>query len=175
MRPHRLTAPVLAFAALYGGVAATASGQGSGATRANDRAEVIAAAATPVRWEAFLRPTMQRSGRVVVTTQNKATGSLFISQAGQDMVRVRLTVSASYLDGSNLKWAILPGRCGSNMMAIAPVDQFPSIEISTNGRGEVDRVLTLSIPATGQFHVNVYMGAAQLENVLTCGNLNRSN
>ena len=108
-------------------------------------------------------------------TQNKTTGSVFMSQAGQDRIRVRLVVSTSFPDGQYLKWAILPGMCGSNMMPIAPVDQFPIIEMGTNGQGEVDRVLPLSMPATGQFHVNVYRGGSQLEHVLTCGNLKRSN
>lgn len=99
-----------------------------------------------------------------------------MSQAGQDRIRVRLIVGTSYHDGSDLKWAIVPGRCGSNMMPIAPVDQFPIIEVSANGRGEMDRVLPLTLPATGQYHVNVYRGGGNyLENVLTCGNLSRSN
>ncbi len=35
-------------------------------------------------------------------------------------------------------------------MPIAPVERFPTIEISTNGRGEVDRVLPLTIADTDQ-------------------------
>lgn len=131
----------------------------------------MAAAGTPARWQAYLKATHQRSGRLVTTVQNKATGSFFMSQAGHDRVRIRLTVSTSYHDGSDLNWAILPGRCGSNMMPIAPVEQFPIIEVSSNGRGEVDRVLPLTIANTGQYHVNVYRGGTQLEHVLTCGNI----
>lgn len=61
-------------------------------------------------------------------------------------------------------------------MAFAPADQFPTIEVSANGRGEMDRVLPLTLPATGPYHVNVYRGGGSyLENVLTCGNLSRRN
>lgn len=173
---HRLTALVFVLAVLHGALTVPASAQATGTTRPNDRAEAIAGAATPLRWEASLRPTMQRSGRLTATARNTTTGTVFMSQAGQDRIRVRLMVGTSYHDGSDLKWAIVPGRCGSSMMPIAPVDQFPTIEVSANGRGELDRVLPLTLPATGQYHVNVYRGGfGYLENVLTCGNLSRSN
>lgn len=174
MHLHRARAAVFLFTALSGGAAIPARGQVGESTRPNDRAEAIAATGTPMRWQAHLKATMQRSGMVVTTVQNKTTGSVFISQAGQDRIRIRLTVSTSFHDNSPLSWAIIPGRCGSNMMPIAPVERFPVIDVSSNGRGEVDRVLPLTMPASGQFHVNVYRGGTSLENVLTCGNLSRS-
>lgn len=175
LRTHTVTAPVLALVTLLAGLPISASAQTVGTTRSNDRAEAIASATTPARWEANLRATLQRTGRLTATTRNKTTGSVFMSQAGHDRIRVRITVATASHDGSDLKWAILPGRCGSNMMPIAPVEQFPTIEVSPNGRGEVDRVLPLTMPVTGQYHVNVYRGGAYLDNVLTCGNLSRSN
>lgn len=168
---HRASAAVFLSTAMSVGVAFPALAQGGQSPRPNDRAEAIAAVATPMRWQAYLKATMQRSGAVAMTVQNKATGSVFISQAGQDRVRIRVTVSTSYHDGSSLQWAIIPGRCGSDMLPIAPVEQFPAIEVSSNGRGEMDRVLPLTIPDRGQLHVNVYRGGTRLENVLTCGNL----
>jgi hypothetical protein len=164
------SAAFLVFAALASG-ANVAAAQVTRSPGPNDRAAAIAAAGVPSRWQAHLKATHQRTGRLVTTVQNKATGSFFMSQAGHDRVRVRLTVSTSYHDGSDLKWAIVPGRCGSNMMPIAQVEQFPIIEISSNGRGEVDRVLPLTILSTAQYHVNVYRGGTQLEHVLTCGNI----
>ncbi len=175
MHLHRVSAAFVALIALSGGASTRVAAQATTRSAApNDRAEAIAAAGIPSRWQANLRATHQRTGRLVTTVQNKATGSFFMSQAGDDRVRVRLTVSLSHHDGSDLNWAILPGRCGSSMMPIAPVERFPTIEISTNGRGEVDRVLPLTIADTDQYHVNVYRGGTQLENVLTCGNSTRS-
>ena len=171
MHLHDVSAAFIAVAVMSTGASVGADAQGTRAPGPNDRAAAIAAAGTPLRWQAHLKATLQRSGRLVTTVQNKATGSFFMSQAGHDRVRVRLTVSTSYHDGSDLNWAIVPGRCGSNMMPIAPIEQFPIIEISSNGRGEVDRVLPLTIANTGQYHVNVYRGGTHLEHVLTCGNI----
>lgn len=171
MHLHSASAALVALAALSSGASIRAGAQGTRPPGPNDRAAAIAAAGTPMRWQAYLKATQQRTGRLVTTVQNKSTGSFFMSQAGHDRVRVRLIVSTSYHDGSDLKWAIVPGRCGSNMMPIAPVELFPTIEVSSNGRGEVDRVLPLTISGTGQYHVNVYRGGTQLEHVLTCGNI----
>jgi hypothetical protein len=171
MHLHSVSAVAAVLAALSSGMSIRVAAQATRSPGPNDRAAAIAAASTPSRWQAYLKATQQRSGRLVTTVQNKATGTFFMSQAGHDRVRVRLTVSTSYHDGSDLKWAIVPGRCGSNMMPIAQVEQFPIIEISSNGRGEVDRVLPLTILNTGQYHVNVYRGGTQLEHVLTCGNI----
>lgn len=170
MHLQRINSTVLAFTALSVGATAPAVGQTGGS---NDRAEAIAAAGTPVRYHAYLKATQQRMGRLVAMTQNKSTGSVFISPAGPDHVRVRVIVSTSNHDGSALKWAIVPGRCGSNMVPIAPVERFPIIDIGGHGRGEMDRVLALTMPAIGQHHVNVYRGGTHLEHVLTCGNLTK--
>lgn len=173
MHLHRVSAAVFAFTALWSGATIPASGQTGEVTRSNDRAEALAAAEPQTRWHAYLKATHQRMGRLVTSTQNKSTGSVFISPAGPDHVRVRVTVSTVNHDGSSLKWAIVPGRCGSNMGPIVPVDRFPIIDVGMDGRGEADVLLALTMPTMGQHHVNVYRGGSQLEHVLTCGNLTR--
>lgn len=105
--------------------------------------------------------------------QNKATGTVFISQAGLERIRVRLTVSTTFTDGSPLQWAIVPGQCSTDMMPITSVQQFPVIDLTPSGRGEVDAEIALTMPATGQYHVNVYRGGTRHDQVLTCGNLTR--
>ncbi|MCR4340729.1 MAG: hypothetical protein NUW01_12680 [Gemmatimonadaceae bacterium] len=141
----------------------------------NDRAAAIAAAGIPVRWQATLQATQQRTGGVAPTVRNRTTGYMYLSPAGSERTRVRLTLSTTGYDGSALRWAILPGRCGSDMVPIAPVERFPIIDIGANGRGELDMELAITMPATGQYHVNVYRGrGTQLSNVLTCGNLTRA-
>jgi hypothetical protein len=68
-------------------------------------------------------------------------------------------------------WAIVSGRCGSGAMPIASLQMFPVIEIGNNSRGELDMEIPITLPATGTYHVNVYNGGAQLNNVVSCGNL----
>ncbi len=174
MRLLYFSTPVVALAALSCAAGTIATDQPPGAAR-NDRAAAIAAAGTPVRWQGMLEATQQRSAQLVPIIRNRTTGYVYISQAGPERTRVRLTVSTTGHDGSALQWAILPGRCASDMMPIAPVERFPIIDVAANGRGELDMELAITMPESGQYHVNVYRGrGSQLSNVLTCGNLTRA-
>jgi len=173
MHLHRISMPLLVFAALSGSASVRAAGQTTPAPPPNDRAAAMAAAGSPIRWQAMLQATHQRTAIVAPMIRNRTTGTIFIAQAGAERARVRLAVSTTRHDGSPLQWAIVPGRCGSNMMPITSVERFPILDIGADGRGELDMELALTMPATGQFHVNVYRGGTQLNNVLTCGNLTR--
>jgi hypothetical protein len=60
-------------------------------------------------------------------------------------------------------------------MSLVPVERFPLIEVSTNGRGELTNEMALTLPSTGNYHLNVYWpgGGQQLNDVMTCANLHR--
>lgn len=174
MHSLRVGTPLLLFA-----VSSCAAGRGGPQPAptgpSNDRAAAIAAAGTPVRWQAILQPTQQRVSGVAPTVRNQTTGYIFLSPAGAERTRVRLTVSTTGYDGSALAWAIIPGRCGSDMVPIAPVERFPIIHVGPNGRGELDMELAITMPERGQYHVSVFRGGGtQLTNLLTCGNLTRA-
>lgn len=128
---------------------------------------------TPTRWQGTLQATQQRTGMAAPTSQNKTTGSVSLTEVGPERTRVRMIVSTPVSSVSALQWAILPGRCGSGTLPIAVVSSFPAIEISNNGRGELDMEIPLALPTSGTFHVNVYRGGTQLNNVITCANLSR--
>jgi hypothetical protein len=58
-----------------------------------------------------------------------------------------------------------------------PVAQFQGIEMSTNGRGELDiPEMQLAVPAnSGPIHVNVYRGGTGLDAVIACANMKMEN
>lgn len=175
MHVLRVGTPFLVFAVLSCSAGRTGA-QLTPSRPSNDRAEAIAAAGLPIRWQALLQPTQQRAGGLAPTVRNKSTGYVFLSPAGSERTRVRITISTTGYDGSALQWAIIPGRCGSDMVPIAPVERFPLIDVGANGRGELDRELAITMPERGQYHVSVFRGGGtQLSNLLTCGNLTRAN
>ncbi|MES2177916.1 MAG: hypothetical protein V4550_08600 [Gemmatimonadota bacterium] len=129
-----------------------------------------------MRWTGSLQPTQQRTGAVAVTSQNRAFGTITIQMPqGTGMsqrMHVSLTASISGVASQQLRWAILPDRCGSGDLPVLGFEQFPLLEIGNNGRGEVSADLPLQLTANNSYHVNVYDGRGQqLDNVLTCGNL----
>jgi hypothetical protein len=125
-------------------------------------------------WAGNLQPTQQRSGALVVTSQNRAFGTVTMHEAragNLDRVHVALSVSVPPDAGPQLRWAVLPDRCGSGDLPLIGFDQFPRIDVGTNGRGQVSADVPLVLQPMGTYHVNVYSGGQQLDNVITCANL----
>lgn len=172
MHPRQLTAALLTIAAL-GGCASAPPVVEAGTQSAGDRAAALGAAPTTIRWTAQLQPTQQRTGMAAPTSQNKAYGSVFLAQIGPERTRVRLNVSTPLQGSGVLQWAIHSGRCGSGSLPIVGIERFPVVEIGTGGRGDLDAEMSLALPPGGSYHVNVYLGGQNLNNVLTCGNMRR--
>lgn len=124
-------------------------------------------------WSGSLQPTQQRTGGLAVTGQNKVFGTVNItpSESRVQRMRVRLTIGAPVQGATSFRWAVLPDRCGTGQLPLLGFEQFPLIDVSTNGRGQIETELPLVLTAGASYHVNVYDGGQQLENVLTCANL----
>lgn len=130
------------------------------------------------RWSGTLRQTPQRTGALAPTSTQNATGSVFLTGRADSPERfqVRLVVSAPGNASSSLRWAILPGSCGTSAFPVTGYETFPPVDIGSNGRGELSRQLALSLDSGENYHVNVYRGqGTQLSDVLTCGNLREGN
>jgi len=125
-------------------------------------------------WSGNLQPTQQRTGALAVTGQNRAFGnvSIGVTEGGNlQRMHVNLSVAVPTAGGSTLRWAVLPERCGTGELPLIGFEQFPLIDVSTNGRGQVSADLPLVMSPNSAYHVNVYSGGQALENVLTCANL----
>jgi hypothetical protein len=131
-------------------------------------------------WTGSLQPTQERSGAVVPTKQQKAYGTVRLQPAAQDLNRtvVSIVISTPVQEPTELRWAIVPGRCGAGALPLVGHEQFPVLEIGANGRGQLTAEIPFAMPYDGAYHLNVYLertqsGAADLQNVLTCANLRR--
>lgn len=116
----------------------------------------------------------QRTAAVERAAQHRVTGSVSLTPRSIDIERVRvaLIVSSTEHSGSSLRWAVLPGRCGASALPLLSYEQFPTIEVGGNGRGEVNAELLMRLDMGGTYHVNVYQSrGTQLSDVVTCANL----
>ncbi|MCR4340211.1 MAG: hypothetical protein NUW01_10050 [Gemmatimonadaceae bacterium] len=174
MHLRRISTGILAIAAIAGCASTPPAVESAPQPATNDRAATIAAAGTPTRWQGTFQPIQQRTGMAAPTSQNKTSGSIFLAQAGPSRTRIRLVVSTPIANATSLQWALVPGRCGSGSMPLTGVERFPVIEISNNGRGELDMEISLTLPTSGSLHADVYVGAGtQLNNVIACANLSK--
>jgi hypothetical protein len=143
----------------------------------SDAARTQAILAGAKRWTGSLNPTQSYAAAAVTTTRQKAYGSveLTVSPNRPTVTHVRLTVSVPVEPGlTNLGWAIHPGSCGSGAPPMMAAGTFPTIVLSSNGRGSVDDDIGFTVPESGSYHVNVFRGAGtQLTDVITCATLRR--
>lgn len=110
------------------------------------------------------------------TRLQQAGGTVRLRQSARDPQRtsVALTVSTQLQEPTSLRWAVLPGRCGTGSLPLLGFEQFPPLDVTSSGRGQMEVDISIPLPQSGTYHVNVYSGGTELENVLTCANLRRS-
>jgi hypothetical protein len=129
-----------------------------------------------LRLSGSFTPTQVRSSNVAMRTQSRIYGNVeLVAVEGETpRSRVRLTFT-SQTGGTSYtaQWAVLQGRCGTGSLPVMAIDNFPQIEVGSNGRAQLDTELSLGVPTTGEYHINVYVGGQQLDNVITCANLKR--
>lgn len=127
-----------------------------------------------IQYDGQFRPIQQNDGRLGMNTTQRIFGNvqvIFRENSGTSSVRLSLTTNANASEV--LAWAIVPGRCGSGAVPVLPAAQFPPLELSNNGSGEINATgISVALPA-GTYHVNVYRGGETLANVIACANLNQ--
>lgn len=127
-----------------------------------------------VRWSGSLQPAQQRTGGLGPTGQNKTFGNVMLVSRGPERMAVEISLSTPLQGSTSLSWALVPGQCGSAAMPLVGIERFPVIEVGNNGRGQLNAEMSLALPASGTFHVNIYWpGGQQLSDVMTCGNLRK--
>lgn len=165
---------------------------GTGCASSNTAATTETATAAPaedskssasrqIAWSGSLQPMQERTGYAAPTKQQKAYGTVRLEPTARDLNRtaVSIVISTPIQEPTMLRWAIVPGRCGSAALPVVGYEQFPMLEVGTNGRGQLNVELPLALPYDGVFHVAVYRGdqsqpgSARLQDVLTCANLKR--
>lgn len=158
----RTTFAMLAAAVALGGCASSQAG--------SDTTEIIATGA--IQYDGAFRPIQQSDGRLGMNTVQRIFGNvrvLYRESTGRS--QIALTINTSSAVSEILSWAIVPGRCGSGGVPVMPAAQFPPIELSNNGRGDLKVDDVPIVLPLGTYHVNVYRGGENLTNVIACSNL----
>jgi hypothetical protein len=71
-----------------------------------------------------------------------------------------------------LSWAILYGACGTASLPVNPISTFPELEVGSSGRVEVNATLSVQLPTSGAYHIEIYRDRqGGTESVVACGNL----
>lgn len=166
MAPVALATLVACSSATSGGVAASAP-----ARRADDNAQFL-------RWTGSFQQIQQQTGNLGPRSTNKVYGNVSLTRSSENSnaVHARMELSTTVRDSRQLHWAVLDGACGSSTLPLLAIEQFPQINLSNNGRGQLDADVPLALSATSAYHVEVYWTTGRdPSDVMTCANVRLDN
>jgi hypothetical protein len=167
-----ITAAATGLVVLMGtGCASSQAGSGSSFTTQAATGQIGPAM---LQWSGTFRPKQQYSGTFVGMQQrNQTSGSVVLTAPNTTQIHARINLQVDFNDSVRLPWALSTGSCGSATIPLLAVAQFPEITAS-NGRASLDDIVSLAIPTSGTYHVNVYNTGTSGQDeadVLTCADL----
>lgn len=126
-----------------------------------------------LEWTGRFQPVQQQTGdATAVRARNRANGSVKLTAGAQGRMDADIEVSTPLTSSANIRWALAAGACGSGALPVLPVDEFPEIDVTANGRGDLKANVPAPLPTAGSYHVNVYWSDGRDESdVMTCANL----
>ncbi len=68
-------------------------------------------------------------------------------------------------------WHVHRGRCGVDQGILGPAEAYKPLKVGGNGRAESTASLSMPLPKTGDFFVNVHASAKNMRTIVACGNL----
>ena len=117
------------------------------------------------RWNATLATPSELIGAVQVT----GTGWM---AADDDPAETRAGATlANATPGGEHPWHVHVGRCGSNGAIVGDAAAYRPLKVGGNGRAEATARLSLPLPRSGEFYINVHASATNLGTIIACGNL----
>ncbi|HEX6576512.1 MAG TPA: hypothetical protein VF042_16205 [Gemmatimonadaceae bacterium] len=160
------------FAALGAGMIAIAGCASSGTSGGTTAASSNVVLGNNARWTSRLQSVTQSRADVGQSTRDKSYGEFTWSRgASQSISSFNLVFNYSGQDRF-LSWAIVAGSCGSPSLPILPMGSFPELNVGTGGRAQVNGTLSIELPTSGAYHVDIYRSRQQsMEALVACGNL----
>jgi hypothetical protein len=113
---------------------------------------------TPANYTGATRPT----GTASVTIDSTA-GTL----------RAEITIANGGAD-AELPWHVHRGTCSDDQGILGEADAYEPIELDDNGSGTASATVTLPMPLTGDYSVNVHQSSDQMSVIVACGDLSKT-
>ena len=130
----------------------------------------------PDRWSGSFRQSGNSAviGSELSRARSSGYGTVTLTPVKDQKGRVKVDLSVNTsLSGTQIAWAVFEGPCNAPSPPVIAVNEFPIIEIGSNGNGLVRAELVMTMNSRGSYHANVYWSgrATDVSNVMLCANL----
>ena len=134
-------------------------------------AQLPADAAQP-QWTGNIRASVTDKLNESDSTRERSYGTVQWTPGAtpaQSSVKIDFTYSGS---ARELTWGIYYGPCGNASLPVVTLSDFPELEMSSGGRTSVVASISLELPTSGAFHVEIFKDRSGApEFAVACGNL----
>ena len=118
------------------------------------------------RWNAVLSTPPELGGIVQVRGQ----GWMGADPKDPGQTRAQVDISNA-VPGAKHPWHVHRGQCGSDQGIFGPVDAYKPLKVESDGKASATAVLSVPLPKTGNYFVNVHASASNMKTIVACGNL----
>jgi hypothetical protein len=127
----------------------------------NRSAQLIA-----TRWNGTLSTPAQLAGAIQIRGQ--AWMGADDENASETRAQAEISNAAP---GGEHPWHVHRGRCGADQGIFGPADAYEPLEVDGEGRARATAELSVPLPRSGSFFVNVHASRQNMSTIVACGNL----
>jgi len=118
------------------------------------------------RWNAVLSTPPELVG--IVDVHGSAWMGADPKDPGQTQAHVTIS---NAVPGAKHPWHVHRGACGSDQGIFGPADAYKPLQVESDGKASATAVLSVPLPKTGNYFVNVHASAKNMKSIVACGNL----
>ncbi|CAN5462712.1 hypothetical protein BH09GEM1_BH09GEM1_08110 [soil metagenome] len=144
-------------------IALGVSTAGCGMLNRSSGTEINAGSDTRNAWTGMLATPSTLAGAV----QLHGTAS-WVRDGNDSKVTISITNATP---GGSHPWHIHSGRCGSNGPIVGTPGAYKALEVNGDGNASENASLSVALPYTNDYYVNVHAAANNMGTIIACGNL----
>jgi len=118
------------------------------------------------RWNGTLSTPPELAG----ISQMRGQGWMGADPDDQGQTRAHVEISNA-VPGGRHPWHVHRGQCGSDQGIFGPADAYEPLEVQGDGRARGDAELSIALPKSGSYFINVHASARNMSTIVACGNL----
>ncbi|HUQ46699.1 MAG TPA: hypothetical protein VM053_00490 [Gemmatimonadaceae bacterium] len=156
--------------AVVAGIAACASNPTPNASVA--KAQLPGDPLPQPRWTGSIRAVVTDKLNEGDSTRERSYGTL-VWTPGATPALSNAKIDFTYAGSAReLTWGIFFGPCGNASLPVITLSDFPELEMSAGGRTQVTAALSIDLPTSGAFHVEIFKDrSGDRDFSVACGNL----
>jgi hypothetical protein len=118
------------------------------------------------RWNGTLSTPPELAG----VSQIRGQGWMAPDPEQQGQTRAYVEISNAVPGGLH-PWHVHRGQCGSDQGILGPADAYKPLKVDGDGKASATAELSIPLPRSGNYFINVHASPKNLSTILACGNL----